>query len=476
MAEQIRNQIDDSEKMLPIGSLSLKPEIVQILKDNGFETFSDIQGKAIPKLLKGQSVLGLSLTGTGKTLSYALPIINDLNDDGHVQAVILSPTVALLDQIKDVLSSFLVPLGYPSDAIKIIKSNKDYNRAKPDILLTTPAMYKQAKSHYPFNELKRVIIDEGDMIAFDGFDEILAVLKSEIEKSMVSFFSASLNIQDVKRIKRLFHIQVVIDVRESSITNKTVLHHLVAYRGMDNKEALLAFLKNKTNYTKMILFVSKKSDLFAIDNFLKENKVKHLLVHGDMEKREINRAIQEFKKDENHLLLASDYASRGIDIPTVSDVVSFDLPLDLDYYFHRAGRSGRFNDNGDSYVFYSDDDEESVSKVKDLIRRGVIFDQYLLTNKGMNLQKGKYVFKNLGKKDQSNALLQKQIRHAVNKTKSKKVKPNYKKKVKVAVDRVKEKHRMKVVLTNISRNGGNVQDFHKDGYDPSAKKKKTINR
>ncbi len=464
--------LDDSFKPLPIGSLNLKKEVVDLLKENEFQYFSDIQGKAIPKLLKGENVLGLALTGTGKTLAYVLPIINSLVDDGHVQAVVLSPTVALLDQIKSVFELFTIPMGFSQDCVKIIKSNRDFSRSKPEIILTTPSMYDTLRSHYPINELKYVIIDEGDMVAFDGFDEFLGSLKDARDKKLISFFSASLNIQDIKRVKKAFNITNLIDVRESLITNSTVLHHLVNYRGMKLNEALLTFLKLNKELFKTIVFISKKTDLFEYDKYLKENKVPHFMVHGDMEKRDITKVLTDFNDLGHGILLASDYVSRGIDIPDITDIISIDLPKELDYYYHRAGRAGRFDCLGDSYVFYNEDDEDSLKRVKDLIRRGTSFDQYILSKDNLRKSKGVYQFKNKGKKDQSNELLQKQIRHAVNKTKSKKVKPGYKKKVSKAVERVKEKHRMKVVLTNIARSGGNTRDFHMEKNYSNKKNKK----
>lgn len=458
--EIIKN--DDSNKRLPVGALALREEIVEILKKNGFTHFSDIQGKVIPKMLKDIPVIGLALTGTGKTLSYVLPIVNELKDDGHVQAIILSPTVALLDQVKKVFEMFTKELGFPMDAIKIIKGNNDFSRAKPDVVLTTPSLLDEMRSHYPVNELKRIIIDEGDMIAFDGFIDELYTLRKAVDEKQVSFFSASLNVQDIKKVKRMFKIETVIDVRESFITNQNVSHHLVNHRGLEKDKALLDFLKFHPAHEKTIVFVSKKEDLFQISESLKNEKIRFQILTGDMDKRDIKKTIDVFAKLDNGILLASDYASRGIDVPTVTSVISVDLPKDLAYYFHRSGRAGRFDQTGESFVFYDEDDKDEINQVKALIRRNVAFDHYILSDDSLRKTKEKYQFKNLGKKDQSNDLLQKQIRHAVNETKSNKVKPNYKKKVKRAVDRVKMKHRMKVVRTNIAKSGGNVNDFHVD--------------
>lgn len=449
------------EQNLPFGSTGLKPAILDILKEDGFVSMSPVQAKTIPLLLKGNNVLALAPTGTGKTLSYALPILNDLRDDGHVQAVILSPTVALLDQVKSVFEAFIRPLNYAADSVKAIYSNRDFNRAHPTIILTTPSLYKECLSHYPFNELKRVIIDEGDMIIFDGFADALLSLVKARDAKKISFFSASLNVQDIKRVKSTFRISSVVDVREA-ITNQSVSHHLIDRKQASKAEALKIFLEAKKPF-KSIAFASSKTALYELAEDLKKMKVHYLLVEGGMDKRNIKRVLDTFRKDEESLLIATDYVSRGLDIPDVDAIVSVDLPSDKDYYFHRAGRAGRFSSPGDSYVFFSYDEDDQIQDIKDLVRRNVNFDLYAITASGMKRSKDPYEFRNLGKKQRlENERLQKQIRHAVELNKSTRVKPGYKKKVRRAVDLVKEKHRKKIVLTNITKNGGNSRDYHSD--------------
>lgn len=446
---------------LPFGSTALRKDLLEVLTSLGFDKMSPIQAKTIPLLLKNKNVLGLSSTGTGKTLSFVLPIMNDLVDDGHVQAIIISPTVALLDQIKKVFESFTKALKYPDDAVKAIYSNNDFNRSKPLILLITPSLYTSCLSHYPIDELKRVIIDEGDMVLFDGFDEVLKSLKRVRDERKVSFFSASLKVQDIKKVKSSLLINDVIDVRDK-ITNKTVSHHLVNIRSNSKSEALDIFLRELNPY-KTIAFVSKKEDLYLLADELKKLNRHFLFVHGSMDKRDIKKTIDTFRKENENLLIASDYVSRGLDIPDVETIVSIDLPSDTQYYFHRAGRAGRFSSPGDSYIFYSSDDEDSIKNIYDIIRRGTNLDSYTISQGKLKKNKESYQFRNLGKKDRAESeKLQKQIRHAVNSNKSNKVKPNYKKKVSKAVDLVKLKHRKKIVLTNISKSGGNAKDYHED--------------
>jgi hypothetical protein len=116
----------------------------------------------------------------------------------------------------------LDPLGFPEDSLKLIQANSDISHSEPDVILTTPNFYETLRSHYPVNELKRVILDEGDMIAFDGFSSFLGALKGAVSEHQVSFFSASLSSQDIKKVKQTFQIAVLADVRDKQIANSTV--------------------------------------------------------------------------------------------------------------------------------------------------------------------------------------------------------------------------------------------------------------
>lgn len=448
----------------PVGSLSLDKRLVEVLKKNNINFFSEIQRLVIPKLLVNQSVLALAQTGTGKTYSFVLPIINyyltHQDEKNYLQAIIITPTNYLLEQIKKVITIIVNNLSSNIN-VKSIKSNSDINSNKTNIILTTPTLYKQVIKKYDISHVNKLIIDEGDMIIFDGFNEIIDNLKLFIKKEIVSIFSASINIQDISRIKSTFKIKHTFDVRNNLINTSLIRHNLISYRGISRKDALIKLIEEK-KINKSIVFTSSKNELFSLKDEIKDSNYKVFIVHGDLNKDEIKSIINLFDKCEFGILLSSDYASRGLDLNETNDVISYSLPNDLTYYFHRAGRSGRFFSSGNSYILYDESNQVEKKKINDLIRRNVDFKLYIVNKNSLKESKDSYVFKNLGKKDQSNDLLQKQIRHAVKLTKSKKIKPNYKKKVRVAVNRVKEKHRRKVILTNIGKSGGNTKDFHDD--------------
>ena len=211
----------------------------------------------------------------------------------------------------------------------------------------------------------------------------------------------------------------------------------------------------------MIVFFKSVEE--ANDVYLDYKDRKDVFIfHGELDKREIKKTFSSLQKKDSFIVFSSDYLSRGVDLKGIDTIISYSLPDTLDYYFHRAGRTGRFFTDGDSYIMVDKDNEKEIKDILSLKRREVSFDVFKVNETGLKKLSQSYVFKNLGKKDQSNEQLQKKIRHAYNKNKSDKVKPNYKKKVSKAIKRVKEKHRMKVVRTNIAKKGGNARDFHQD--------------
>ena len=441
-------------------SFNVKKEIADAFSSLGYISLSDVQAKTIPLLLKKESVLANSYTGSGKTFCYLIPIINNIDfSSDSIEAIIIVPTNILVDQVKKEFDSFFDLLGYSNEFIKVIKSKNDFSRVKAKVVITTPSMYKEVFSHYSTNRLSYVIIDEADMLLFDGFLFFTEDVKKQIDQSIISVFSASIKTQDITRIKRRFKIKNVVSISQKINCDK-ISHHLIDFSSYLKKEALNKIISS-IKYMKMIVFFKSVEE--ANDVYLDYKDRKDVFIfHGELDKREIKKTFSSLQKKDSFIVFSSDYLSRGVDLKGIDTIISYSLPDTLDYYFHRAGRTGRFFTDGDSYIMVDKDNEKEIKDILSLKRREVSFDVFKVNETGLKKISQSYVFKNLGKKDQSNEQLQKKIRHAYNKNKSDKVKPNYKKKVSKAIKRVKEKHRMKVVRTNIAKKGGNARDFHQD--------------
>ncbi len=430
---------------LPLGSININQRLLNALKQMEIKYLSPIQEKAIPELLRNESLVCKAPTGSGKTLTYLIPIMNDMVDDNRTEAVIIVPTKVLCSQIESILKVFKKnyhPFSYNSLSDGTSDSR---NKINAKIIVSTPSQFIFNFEKMNLKFLKRLIIDEGDMILFGGFEEELNTILSLDVKCSKCLFTASIDEHLNTLVKKYMNASKVIDVTESKINADTVKHVLVDIRHVDKNESLLNILKYINPYKTMV-FVSTKRDLLITDKFLSDHDVKHALIYGDMPHRDQKKNYKAFQDNEVNLLLCSDIAARGVDIEDVTEVISLDLPLDLTYYFHRAGRTGRFDKTGISYVFYNNDD---TSKAKQLIQKGVHFTFASLKKDCLKEERD---LSQLNKAPKlNNVFLEKEIKKNISRLRTKKVKPCYKKKVKVMIERTKQKHKEDIIKTNVRK-------------------------
>lgn len=420
-------------------SLNLSSDLLKVLSHLGYNKMSPVQNEAIPLLIRNESLLVKAPTGTGKTLAYLIPILNDLNDSNYPQAIIVLPTKVLVQQVGNVLKRFK-DSGYDfTYSIVLDKTDKSSGQ----IILTNPKRIQDLITSKNLKYVKRVILDEGDMLILDGFiDEVTSIL-TLLSFSKISIFTASIDENMNTIVKKYIKASKLIDLTGKSVNSSSVTHNLVNIHGYKTGEALKKFLELVKPY-RTIVFVSKKVDVIALDKELNSYKISHSTIYGDQDKSKQKNELRKFIDDETHILLSSDIMSRGIDISDVSDIISIDIPYDQVYYFHRAGRAGRFDAKGNSYLFYDSDD---TKKVKDLLKR-VDFHFYTLKKNELKADRD---LSTKDKKPKTNALLEERIRREVNKVRSNKVKPNYKKKVKKALEKAKRMHKVKIIRKNLSK-------------------------
>ena len=305
------------------------------------------------------------------------------------------------------------------------------------------------------------------MILFDGFIKPLEEILDLNKNASVFLFTASIDEHLNTLVKKFIKASNVIETKDDLITSKNVKHYLVDIKHVDLIQALANFIKAKNPY-KALIFTSKKAEVSKLQKGLKDLGINALATSSELSKREQKQVIKEFALGKSNILIGSDLLSRGFDIPNITDVISVDLPYDLTYYFHRAGRTGRFDKLGSSFVFYNDD---QTIKVKELIKKGVNFT--FLTLKGTELKKERNLSE-IGKKTKKNNLyLEQEIRKKIYKLRSKKVKPNYKKKIKRMIERVKQKHKEDIIKTNLSKRNKNEEtnfSFIEKNY-PGKKKR-----
>jgi len=432
-------------------SLNINKKIIDGLYVSHPKPLSEVEAKVIPLMLKNKSVIALSPTGTGKTFSYVVPIlsrIEDSNDYNNIKSIVVLPTNVLGFQVENVFNNLIKNADLKNVNAFFFTSIKEISSAKniPNIAIVTPSIYPALLKKFDLSKVESIIIDEGDMILFDGFYDEMVSICSSLPNAKKSFFSASIAKQFLVPVKKICKSDEIIDCNHEGVNNSNISHYLVDLKEYEREKSLLVLLNSDACRDKTgIVFVSKNEQIPSLKKLLENNSIKYTLISGNMDKRSIYRNIKDFSNSDSKLILGTDYASRGIDIPYVQFVISFDLPMDLNFYFHRAGRSGRFNQPGSSFLLCNKDD---LKKARELVRRGVNF-------KYATIKKDEFIFINakpkstLNKKSNDDYIVK-----AIYKAKKKSpkvVKPGYKKKIKTAINIAKNKHKKKIIRTNLNK-------------------------
>lgn len=415
---------------------------------------SPIQLRSIPKALKGETLMVQSSTGSGKTLCYLIPIIENVDlKKQSVQAIIVAPTRELAQQIYN----FAIPFSKEFQGLKIrlLKAGEELDSSlkglgvAPHIVIGTPGRLSDvlAKEHaLDLSGVKTIVFDEADMLLKEGYFDDIDTFALSIDNPQYLVFSATLEANLASRLEKYVGPNIPI-VNEEVMTSSNVTHYLVDIKHVDLNEAVDNFIKTINPYL-LLVFASKKETANSVYAFLKGKKYKVGLLTGDLSSRERKNVMKQLANENIYILVCSDMAARGLDIPEVSDVLNVDLPNNLEFYYHRAGRTGRFNKKGNCYTFYNND---STKKPLALVAQGVRFEYRVLKDKELTI--GKPIEKSHPTKKHLDEELNKEIRKINNlaKANNKKVKPGYKKKTRMAVEKAKQKHRREIIKKDIRR-------------------------
>jgi ATP-dependent RNA helicase CshB len=438
---------------MSFSGFNLSDKMVSALKKLGYVEPSPVQSAVIPKALRGISLLAQSETGSGKTHAYLIPLIARTDFElNRPQSIIIAPTRELCRQIYDFARQFVA--FYPHFHVRLytpeseVAQNEEGQSVPPQMIIGTPGRLKDllvTKALFGLQNVRGVVLDEADMLLDLGYFDDIEALFALLKDPQTLVFSATLkqNLRDelAKFVKSDFefesdHIQTASKVR----------HHLVDVKHVGTVSALVSFLKIRHPYL-CLVFASKKETVKEVYDGLKSNNIDALYFSGNLDDRSRRKALRGIKANRYSLIVCSDLLARGMDIPDVSDVISVDLPLDLEFYYHRAGRTGRFGKDGDSWVFYNAD---TTDKPMELLQNGVPFDFYVL--KGTTLEIDPVGLAPKRKLSQKKELPENEVREikiAKALSRENTVKPMYKKKTQFAIDKVKKKYRRKAIQKSV---------------------------
>lgn len=357
--------------------------IKEQLRKLDYKRPTDIQYKAISPILRGEDVLAIAQTGTGKTAAFVIPILDmiqknkiDRRSDG-IKCVVMAPTRELVIQISEVFETIGKKLQVETLAVyggveqdpQIAKLQKGV-----DVLVATPGRMFDLVSqlHIKLNRVNYLVLDEADHMLDLGFYKDIEDVKRYLpKKHQTLFFSATIN----KKIKKLAHSLVNnpirIQISPKDPVSKNV-EHSVAFIEMEDKRFFLEQFINDQPEAKILVFVRTKVRAERVRNAMDRVNIKTETIHGDIVQKHREQVLQNFKDGSNRILIATDVSARGIDIPDVDYVINYDLPDESpETYVHRIGRTGRGKKKGIAVSFCSESEKEMLAKIEEFITKSV---------------------------------------------------------------------------------------------------------
>ena len=355
--------------------LHLSEALLKAVADSGYTEPSAIQAAAIPAVLMGRDLIGVAQTGTGKTASFVLPMI-DILAEGRSRArmprsLILEPTRELAAQVAENFEKYG---KYHKLSMALLIGGVafgDQDRALEkgvDVLIATPGrlMDQHARGKILLSGVDVLVIDEADRMLDMGFipdvEKICTFLKPERQTLL---FSATMPPPIKKLADRFMNNPKMVEVSRPATTNADIAQSLVATDSRSKRDVLKELIRSDDVRT-AIVFCNRKTTVRDLATSLKRSRLKVGQIHGDMEQADRIRELDRFKAEEINILVASDVAARGLDIKGVSHVFNFDTPWHPDDYVHRIGRTGRAGMKGVAITLVTPEDEEAISQIEKL--------------------------------------------------------------------------------------------------------------
>jgi len=424
----------------------LKQTTLDYIKLNGFKELTSVQNECLNFTRANKDIVAIAKTGTGKTHAYLIPIMEKINPQSDKTQVLISlPTRELAYQVYE--RSLLMKDVYPDLRISLLTGGIDSKRSKgklnkaPHIIVGTPG---RIKDFFLNNEIRvdfvqMFIIDEADMTLDYGFlDDVDVVFSHMVKNPEVLCYSATFSKELKLFVKKYLNNPKIVEVEDEK-RNPHIKHILVPCKHLEYKNALLNVLKGFDPYL-CLIFANSKLEAEEAYNLIKDNGYRALLLHGGLENRDRQKAIKALNRQDYKYVICSDVASRGIDIEGVSHVVSLGLPKELEFYTHRAGRTGRNGASGTCFLLYK---EEDINDIKTLTKQGISFGAREFKNGEWKACKNPTVKREVKLNNDEKEIVKKLYR------KNEKVKPNYKKKKNREIEKIKRQKKRDFIKSKI---------------------------
>ena len=357
--------------------LGLIPEILKRCDAMGFERPTPIQEKSIPLVLEGGDLIGLAETGTGKTAAFLLPTLQKMigNPKPGVRLLVLAPTRELVLQIEEAYKSF-APKSMPCvSLIGGANINKQTEKLKKGVtaIIATPGRLNDhlERGNANLSMVDTLVLDEADRMLDMGFlPQIQRIISKVPKKRQTLLFSATMSDAVATLAYKFMHEPGRVEASPANVTAGTV-NEVVYPVAQASKIALLIDLVEKNDWDKVLVFTKTKRAAETLTHILTARDVSADQIHADRSQAQRERALKDFKSGKTRVLVATDIASRGIDVEAVSHVINYEVPDSPEDYVHRVGRTGRAGNTGDAITFVSPVEEIALRAIEKLTGKKV---------------------------------------------------------------------------------------------------------
>lgn len=367
----------------------LKPFIQEVWRKSEFQQPTTVQTSALPVALEGKDLIAESPTGTGKTLAYLLPVLENIDADKKaVQTLIVAPSQELVMQILQEIQKWTEGSGIRAASFiggANVKRQLEKLKKHPHIAVGTPGrtleLIKQKK--LKMHEVKTIVLDEGDQLLVpEHLETVRNILKSTLSERQVVLVSATLPKATEALAKELTNNPAIIKVEIDETIDAAAVEHIYFMAEQRDKIKMIEKI-SRLESIKALVFVKDIGSLTVMAEKLQYNHIISSSLHSDLNKIDRQNSLKDFRTGKTNMLLATDVAARGLDIKGVTHVVHVDFPKDVKQYIHRSGRTGRFGANGTVISLVTEREERELKKfakelgiqaVKKVMRGGKVVD------------------------------------------------------------------------------------------------------
>lgn len=380
---QICPTITKDTTPLTFKDFNFEPNLADALETMGFIEPTPIQQEAIPIIAEGHDIIACAQTGTGKTAAFLLPVLNKLakqeNQSSDINTLIIAPTRELALQIDQQIEGIGYFLGVSSLPVYGGGDSNSWAQQKSaltkgaDIIIATPGRFISHVNlgYVKLDKIEHLILDEADRMLDMGFYDDIMLIVSKLPKSRQTLlFSATMpnKIRTLAKtiLKNPKQVSIAISKPAAGVLQG-------AYMVYDQQKIplIVSLLNGKKNYQSVIIFTSTRKKVREISSALNRNNLKALEISSDLEQKEREKALSQFKSKKVQILVATDILARGIDIKEISLVINYDVPNDAEDYVHRIGRTARADSTGVALTLISDKDQYKFKMIEDLIEQTV---------------------------------------------------------------------------------------------------------